>query len=90
MKPCTQNFFLASAILINGVAAQADTVKFSAPAEYCFPQTSIRSESGKFDKIFLDHNLIINEQDHFKVGDIFVGFRRKSQPEILWLTNGTS
>lgn len=91
MKFFTQQSLLASALLLSALSSQADTVKYSAPAEYCFPQTSVRSELGKFDKVILDHNLIVNEQDHFKSGDIFVGFRRKSQPDILWLlTNGTS
>ena len=90
MKFFIQKFLLASALLLSALSSQADIVKFSAPAEYCFPQTSVRSELGKFDKVILDHNLIVNEQDHFKSGDIFVGFRRKSQPDILWLTNGTS
>lgn len=90
MKFRIQKFLLASMLLICGISSQADTVKFSAPAEYCFPQTSVRSEFGKFDKVILDHNVIINEQDHFKPGDIFVGFRRKSQPDVIWLTDGTS
>ncbi|HQU97280.1 MAG TPA: hypothetical protein PLV19_00040 [Nitrosomonas sp.] len=90
MKFLTQQSLLVSALLLSALSSQADTVKYSAPAEYCFPQTSVRSELGKFDKVILDHNLIVNEQDHFKFGDIFVGFRRKSQPDILWLTNGTS
>jgi len=90
MKFFIQKFLLASALLLSALSSQADIVKFSAPAEYCFPQTSVRSELGKLDKVILDHNLIVNEQDHFKSGDIFVGFRRKSQPDILWLTNGTS
>lgn len=91
MKFFIQKFLLASALLLSALSSQADIVKFSAPAEYCFPQTSVRSELGKFDKVILDHNLIVNEQDHFKSGYIFVGFRRKSQPDILWLlTNGTS
>ena len=83
MKFFIQKFLLASALLLSALSSQADIVKFSAPAEYCFPQTSVRSELGKFDKVILDHNLIVNEQDHFKSGDIFVGFRRKSQPDIV-------
>lgn len=90
MKFLSQKLLLASTLLLSGISSQADTVKFSAPAEYCFPQTSVRSELGKFDKVILDHNVIISEQDHFKNGDIFVGFRRKSQPDVIWLTDGTS
>jgi hypothetical protein len=90
MKFFIQKFLFASALLLSTISSQADIVKFSAPAEYCFPQTSVRSELGKFDKVILDHNLIVNEQNHFKTGDIFVGFRLKSQPDTLWLTDGTS
>ncbi len=82
-------FLLASVLLLSAFSAQADVVQYSAPAEYCFPQTSVRSEFRKFDKIILDHNLVVNQQDHFKTGDVFVGFRRKSQPDALWLTNGS-
>lgn len=88
MKHIIQKFLLAHTLLLSATLLHADTVKFSAPAKYCFPQTSVRGELGKFDKVILDHNVIINEQDHFKTGDIFVGFRRKSQPDVIWLTNG--
>lgn len=81
---------ILSVLLLGALSSQADIVEFSTPAEYCFPQTSVKSELGKFDRVLLDHNLIINEEDHFKTGDIFVGFRRKSQPDTLWLTDGTS
>lgn len=82
---------LLTTVCFLGIAAsQADTsetTEFSAPAEYCFPQTSLR---GEFDKIILDHHVIIPPEDHFKSGDIFVGARFKSQPDTLWLTNGVS
>ncbi|MBK6619027.1 MAG: hypothetical protein IPG31_11970 [Nitrosomonas sp.] len=81
---------ILSVLLLNALSSQAEIVEFSAPAEYCFPQTSVKSEFGKFDKVTLDHNLIVNEQDYFKTGDIFIGFRRKSQPDTLWLTDGVS
>lgn len=90
IKFLTQKCLIANALLLSAVSLQAETVKFSAPAEYCFPQTSVRSKSDKFDQVILDHNLIVNEEDHFKTGDIFVGFRRKSQPGVLWLNNGFS
>jgi len=93
VKNIISRLLLTSTCFLCAAFSQADsagTTKFSAPAEYCFPQTSIRSELGKFDKVTLDHNLIVNEQDHFKTGDIFVGFRRKSQSDALWLTNGTA
>ncbi|MBK6619028.1 MAG: hypothetical protein IPG31_11975 [Nitrosomonas sp.] len=54
----------------------------------CFPQTSLRAEPNKFNNIMLDHHLIISEEDHFKEGLVFVGFRLKSQPDTLWLFDG--
>lgn len=90
MEFLSQKLLFASILLLSGISSQADNIKFTAPADYCFPQTSVRSEFGKFNRIILDHNVIINEQDHFKTGDIFVGFRRKSQPDIIWLTDGNT
>ncbi|MEY3121177.1 MAG: hypothetical protein RI993_2 [Pseudomonadota bacterium] len=71
--------------------AQADfteTTRFSEPGRMCFPQTSLRAEPNKFNNIMLDHHLIISEEDHFKEGLVFVGFRLKSQPDTLWLFDG--
>ncbi|WAK03337.1 hypothetical protein [Methylobacter sp. YRD-M1] len=62
------------------------TTEFSEPGQYCFEQTSLR---GKFDKTILAHHLIIPPEDHLKTGDVFVGFRRSSQPDALWLTDGS-
>jgi hypothetical protein len=61
------------------------TTEFSEPGQYCFEQTSLR---GTLDKTTLEHHLIIPSEDHFKTGDVFVGFRRSSQPDALWLTDG--
>jgi hypothetical protein len=88
LTSATSIFLIAATSSQAGITAT--TTEFSAPAEYCFPQTSLRSEFGKFDKVILDHRLIIRKEDHFKTGDIFVGFRRKSQPDVLWLTDGVS
>jgi hypothetical protein len=33
--------------------------------------------------------LIIPSEDHFKTGDVFVGFRSSSQPDVLWLKDGS-
>ncbi|MBF6649107.1 hypothetical protein [Methylobacter sp. BlB1] len=63
------------------------TREFSEPGRYCFPQTTRR---GKLDKTFLDYHLLIAPEDHLKTGDIFVGFRRNSQPDALWLYNGST
>ncbi|MGJ0431149.1 hypothetical protein [Methylobacter sp.] len=77
--------------LLGASLSQADdivkTTEFSKPGQYCFDQTSLR---GKFDKTILEHHLIIPSEDHFKTGDVFVGFRRNSQPDALWLTNGST
>lgn len=50
--------------------------------EYCFEQTSQR---GGLDRTILEHHLIVPPEDHFKPGEVFVGFRRKSEPDKLWL-----
>jgi hypothetical protein len=63
-----------------------NTTEFSEPGQYCFQQTSRR---GTLDQIILEHHLIIPSEDHFKTGDVFVGFRRSSQPDALWLTEGS-
>jgi hypothetical protein len=36
----------------------------------------------------LDHYLIVNKEDHFKIGDVFVVFRLRGQ-DRQWLYNGT-
>ncbi|MBL8498167.1 hypothetical protein ABF87_04630 [Nitrosomonas sp. JL21] len=90
MKNFSCKLFLISILLFNASLSQADSTaitKFSTPAEYCFPQTSLR---GGFDKIILDHHVIISPEDHFKNGDVFVGARFKSKPDVLWLTDGFS
>lgn len=90
MKYFVPQLFLTTVCFLSTTLSQADsseTTKFSAPAEYCFPQTSLR---GGFDKIILDHHVIIPPEHHFKIGDVFVGARFKSKPDVLWLTNGFS
>ena len=73
-----------------GDSVTVTPTEFATPAEYCFPQTVVKSKESKFNDIALDHHLIIQKTDHFKIGDTFVGFRQKSQPGILWLTDGVS
>jgi hypothetical protein len=78
----------SAACLLSASYLRADivnTTEFSEPGQYCFEQTSLR---GTLDKTTLEHHLIIPSEDHFKTGDVFVGFRRNSQPDALWLTNG--
>jgi hypothetical protein len=64
-----------------------NTMEFSKPGRYCFEQTTLR---GAPDKTILDHHLLIPPEDHLKTGDVFVGFRRNSQPDALWLYNGST
>lgn len=61
---------------------QAPQQIFTTPAEYCFFETVLH---GELTKTTLDHNLVIAENDRFKVGDVFVGFRLRSRPDELWL-----
>jgi hypothetical protein len=78
----------SAACLLSASFLRADivnTTEFSEPGQYCFLQTSLR---GTLDKTILEHHLIIPSEDHFKTGDVFVGFRRSGQPDALWLTDG--
>jgi len=73
--------------------AQADqeiTTKFSEPGKMCFSQTSLYAEPNKFNNVMLNHYLIVSKENHFKAGDVFVGFRLKSQPQTLWLYDGVN
>lgn len=89
MKFIIQRLLGAIVAYLLGVSlAQADTVNtmvFSKPGQYCFEQTSLR---GELDKTILDHHLLIPVEDHYKAGDVFVGFRRNSKADALWLSNG--
>ncbi|WP_333873365.1 hypothetical protein [Methylobacter sp.] len=89
MKPFLQRLALhhvlaLSCLLTTAVAQAVTTTEFTAPTGYCFQQTVLR---GAPDKTTLEHNLIIATADHFKNGNVFVGFRRRSQPDALWLLN---
>jgi hypothetical protein len=71
-------------------ADQEINTKFSAPGKMCFPQTSLHAEFNKFSNVMLNHYVIVSQNDHFKAGDVFIGFRLKSQPEALWLYDGVN
>ncbi|MGJ0431539.1 hypothetical protein [Methylobacter sp.] len=76
---------MSTTCLLSAAISQAEpkyTTVFSEPMEYCFEQTSLR---GGLDRTIQDHHLIVPPEDHFKLGDVFVGFRRKSEPDKLWL-----
>ncbi|WP_333873366.1 hypothetical protein [Methylobacter sp.] len=93
MKPFPQRSMLHHVLvlpcLLSVAVAQAavTTTDFTAPTEYCFEQTVLR---GELSKTTLEHNLLIAAADYYKNGNVFVGFRRRSQPDALWLLNGNS
>ncbi|NOT84890.1 MAG: hypothetical protein HOP02_08970 [Methylococcaceae bacterium] len=63
---------------------------YAHPSQYCFAQGWW---SGDLSKMELRYHLIIPPADQGKLGSIFVGFRRKSAPDKLWLfgiPNGTN
>lgn len=66
----------------------AGRIQFSEAGKLCFPQTFLYAEHNDRDRVMLDHFLIVPEEDHFKEGLVYVGFRLKSQPDELWLFNG--
>ncbi|SDY68078.1 hypothetical protein [Nitrosomonas halophila] len=65
-----------------------NNIIFSEPGKICFPQTSLYASSEELTSVMLDHHLVVNEEDHFKVGDVFVVFRLKGH-DGLWLYNGS-
>ena len=67
---------------------QSIITKFPSPMEICLPQVVVRGHT--FNSVQLNHYLVISPEDRSKAGDIFVGFRLKSQPDAIWLTNGSS
>ncbi|MBX3615582.1 hypothetical protein [Nitrosomonas sp.] len=62
--------------------------KFASPGKICFSQTNLYAETDNYKSVMLNHYLIVRKEDHYKTGDVFVGFRLKSQPDVLWLYNG--
>jgi hypothetical protein len=61
------------------------TFVFEKPAQYCFAQSEWR---GGMSQATFDHHLTVAGNDQFKDGDVFVGFRLKSRPDTLWLSEG--
>jgi hypothetical protein len=68
-----------------GTLAAQERTTFAEPAQYCFQQTALR---GTPDKTILEHHLLVNEDDHFKIGDVFVIARFHESPDTIWLTDG--
>lgn len=89
MKCLIQRMSLLTALLSMstlGLAAElTETIESAAPTTYCVSQTLVR---GGYENLVIDHNMIIPPADHSKTGDVFVGARLKSQPEVLWLLKG--
>lgn len=90
-----KRFLLQSALtgigLLVASATQANdeiNTKFTSPGEICFPQSYLYAETNNFKSVMLKHYLIVHKEDHYKTGEVFVGFRLKSQPDVLWLFNG--
>lgn len=73
-----------------------DSIPLSEPGKICFPQTQLHakfpvgSDGPRMDQVMLTHYLLVPEQDRFKAGHVFVGFRLQNQPGKLWLFNGSS
>lgn len=55
-------------------------------AYYCFDQFALR---GNLANTTLDYTMVIPKEDQLKVGDVFVGFRLKSSPSVMWLESYT-
>ena len=77
---------LGLAASLFSIAAAADssdiTTVFSKPARYCFDQGYLGTDMRR---ATLSYNLVIPPADHFKPGDIYVGFRQRSVPDVLWI-----
>lgn len=83
---CLGSMHVSAAIGIEGDIVTE--TEFSEPGLVCFPQTSLHARDRKWDSVMLNHYVIVDKQDHFKSGSIFVMFRPKSQPEKVWLYDG--
>lgn len=82
---------LFGVLLLGALQAHADienSIEFSEPGKICVRQTSLYANSEELTSVMLDHYLIVNEEDHFQVGDVFVMFRIKGL-DRLWLYNGS-
>lgn len=90
MNPFIERVFLLTAFSTGTSLCLADiveTIESTEPTSYCVAQTEVR---GEYESLVINHNMIIPPVDHFKVGDIFVGARLKSQPDALWLLTGVA
>lgn len=60
----------------------AQDVVFPTNTEFCLDQLVRR---GSLSHTTLDYILVVPNEDQLKNGDVFVGFRRKSNPNVIWL-----
>lgn len=65
----------------------AQDVPFPPATEFCLDQLILR---GSLAHTTLDYILVIPSEDQLKKGDVFVGFRRKSNPDVIWLKSSSS
>ncbi|MEY3121988.1 MAG: hypothetical protein RI993_813 [Pseudomonadota bacterium] len=91
MKNLLLRTLLSIVFIICSTLVQANSenkIQLSSPGKLCFPQTMLYAEYNQFNRVMLDHFLIVSEEHHFKDGFVYVGFRLKSEPDELWLFNG--
>ncbi len=63
-------------------------IQLPEPGKLCFPQTMLYAEHNRYDQVMRDHFLLVSEQDWFRDGLVYVGFRLKSNPDELWFFTG--
>lgn len=61
------------------------TTVLSSPMRFCFYQYEGNDD---LTKTTLSYKFLVAASDHYKEGDVFVGFRQRSVPGVLWLKNG--
>ncbi len=92
MKPLIRRLMLYSVFAMTCMlavstsqAAMYSTTVFTKPGQYCVARSEWR---GGLSQATFDHHLSIAGNDQFKNGDVFVGFRLRSRPDTLWLSEG--
>lgn len=92
MKFNNYKLTLLGVFLLGAIQAQANIVtdtQFAKPGKICFPQTSLYTSSDEeLTNVMLDHYLIVDEEDHYKIGDVFMIFRLKGQ-DREWFYDGS-
>ncbi len=79
---------LTAVCLLKATVSQATSLPtltvFETPTQYCFDQSEWR---GGLEHATFDYHLIFAEEDRSKSVDVFVGFRLRSRPEAIWLSD---